>query len=85
MWQHVQHTIKAPALNQLLHFYAGEAMGLSFSVPRGTRVPPSLVNIYKELTADLGCAIPKHGCLEKVAGAEKSGADSRCVAVISGD
>ena len=43
----------------------GQAMGLSFSVPEGIRVPPSLVNIYKEINSDVGCSIPKHGNLEK--------------------
>ena len=38
-------------------------MGLSFSVPKGMRVPPSLINIYKELHADLGLPIPSHGDL----------------------
>ena len=42
----------------------GQAHGLCFSVRRGTRVPPSLVNIHKELHADLGVAIPDHGNLE---------------------
>ena len=45
---------------------AGQACGLSFSVPNGVRVPPSLVNIYKELASDIeGFQIPKHGNLEK--------------------
>lgn len=44
----------------------GQAMGLSFSVPKGTPVPSSLQNIYKELNADLGCTRPSHGCLLKV-------------------
>lgn len=41
----------------------GEAMGLSFSVPPGVRVPPSLRNLYKELAADLGCGVPNSGDL----------------------
>lgn len=41
----------------------GEAMGLSFSVPEGIRVPPSLRNIYKELAADLGLGVPASGDL----------------------
>ena len=41
----------------------GEAMGLSFSVPIGIRVPPSLQNIYKEIQNDLGIPIPQHGDL----------------------
>jgi uracil-DNA glycosylase len=42
----------------------GQAHGLCFSVQRGTAAPPSLVNILKELEADLGCPRPDHGCLE---------------------
>ena len=42
----------------------GQAHGLSFSVRRGVPIPPSLVNIFKELHADLGCQIPMHGNLE---------------------
>jgi uracil-DNA glycosylase len=41
----------------------GQAMGLSFSVPRGEKIPPSLKNIYKELQADLGIEKPSHGDL----------------------
>lgn len=43
----------------------GQAHGLCFSVQKGVQVPPSLVNIYKELQDDLGCTIPSHGCLTK--------------------
>jgi uracil-DNA glycosylase len=42
---------------------ANQAHGLSFSVPRGVRVPPSLVNIHKELHDDLGLPVPEHGNL----------------------
>ena len=47
--------------------YHGEnqAHGLCFSVKPEVEVPPSLVNIYKELHDDLGCEIPNHGYLEK--------------------
>lgn len=41
----------------------GQAHGLSFSVPEGIKPPPSLVNIFKELSADLGVARPSHGDL----------------------
>ena len=41
----------------------GEAHGLSFSVPKGIKTPPSLLNIYKEIRDDLGYEIPSHGCL----------------------
>ena len=42
----------------------GQAHGLSFSVPHGVRVPPSLANIHTELHDDLGLAPPGHGNLE---------------------
>ena len=41
----------------------GQANGLCFSVHKGVTIPPSLVNIYKELHEDLGCPIPHHGDL----------------------
>lgn len=41
----------------------GQAHGLSFSVPAGVPVPPSLRNIFKELHADIGMPIPKNGTL----------------------
>lgn len=43
---------------------AGQAHGLCFSVRHGVRVPPSLVNVHKELHADLGIDVPDHGNLE---------------------
>lgn len=43
----------------------GQANGLCFSVHEGIRVPPSLVNIFKEINADLGKPIPKSGELER--------------------
>ncbi|MCC5832173.1 MAG: uracil-DNA glycosylase [Chlamydiales bacterium] len=43
----------------------GQAHGLSFSVPRGVRQPPSLKNIFKELQDDLGIEPPNHGNLEE--------------------
>lgn len=42
----------------------GQAHGLCFSVPPGVKPPPSLRNIFRELTADLGHVAPDHGCLE---------------------
>jgi uracil-DNA glycosylase len=42
----------------------GQAHGLCFSVRPGIKAPPSLVNMFKELRTDLGCPIPKTGCLE---------------------
>jgi uracil-DNA glycosylase len=55
--------VKVVILGQDPYHNPGEAMGLSFSVPKGKRVPPSLVNIYKEIHADLGLPIPKQGDL----------------------
>ena len=43
----------------------GQAMGLSFSVPDGVRIPPSLVNIYKEIQDDLGIPVNPSGDLTR--------------------
>ena len=43
---------------------AGQAHGLSFSVQHGTRIPPSLRNVYAELHSDLDIPLPSHGNLE---------------------
>lgn len=56
--------VKVVILGQDPYHGAGQAHGLSFSVPEGVRVPPSLMNIYKELKADLGAEPPAHGNLE---------------------
>lgn len=42
-----------------------QAHGLAFSVQKGVKIPPSLLNIYKELQSELGCYIPNNGYLEK--------------------
>jgi uracil-DNA glycosylase len=42
----------------------GQANGLAFSVSDGIKIPPSLQNVFKELSTDLGCAVPKTGNLE---------------------
>ena len=55
--------IKVVLLGQDPYHNVGQAMGLSFSVPRGTDLPPSLVNIYKEINAELGVPISKCGDL----------------------
>jgi len=47
---------------------AGQAHGLSFSVPAGVTVPPSLRNVFKELRADLGVEAPTSGDLTRWAG-----------------
>jgi uracil-DNA glycosylase len=54
---------KVVVLGQDPYHGAGQAHGLSFSVPPGVPVPPSLDNIFKELQRDLGVARPGHGCL----------------------
>jgi uracil-DNA glycosylase len=41
----------------------GQAHGLAFSVQQGSRIPPSLRNIYKELADDIDCQVPSHGDL----------------------
>ena len=56
--------VKVVILGQDPYHGRGQAHGLCFSVPQGVRVPPSLVNIYKELKADLGIARRQHGDLE---------------------
>lgn len=55
--------VKVVILGQDPYHGPNQAHGLSFSVPRGTRIPPSLQNIYKEQHADLGLAKPSHGHL----------------------
>lgn len=57
--------VKVVILGQDPYHNVGQAHGLCFSVQKGVDIPPSLVNIYKELHDDLGCEIPSHGCLTK--------------------
>ena len=57
--------VKVVILGQDPYHNHGQAHGLCFSVQKGVEIPPSLVNIYKELHDDLGCTIPDHGCLTK--------------------
>lgn len=57
--------VKVVILGQDPYHNPGQAMGLSFSVPQGTRIPPSLRNIYKELNDSLAIPIPEHGDLTK--------------------
>jgi len=57
--------VKAVILGQDPYHGEGQAMGLSFSVPNGIPLPPSLVNIYKEYSSDLNLPIPKSGDLTK--------------------
>lgn len=55
--------VRVVILGQDPYHGAGQAHGLCFSVQPGVRVPPSLVNIYKELRSDLGIAPAPHGHL----------------------
>jgi uracil-DNA glycosylase len=55
---------KVVLLGQDPYHGPGQAHGLAFSVPKGLPKPPSLQNIFKELSRDLGVQIPAHGCLE---------------------
>lgn len=55
--------VRAVILGQDPYHGLGQAMGLSFSVPKGEKLPPSLRNIYKEMASDLGCSIPVSGDL----------------------
>lgn len=57
-------SVRVVILGQDPYHGEGQAHGLCFSVQPGVKVPPSLVNIYKELKSDLGIDPPKHGCLE---------------------
>lgn len=55
--------VKVVILGQDPYHQPGQAMGLSFSVPRGTPLPASLKNIYRELKTDLDINMPAHGDL----------------------
>ena len=57
--------VKVVIIGQDPYHEPGQAHGLSFSVKPGIDVPPSLVNIYKELHEDLGTYIPNNGYLVK--------------------
>ncbi len=55
--------VKVVILGQDPYHGPGQAHGLSFSVPEGLRIPPSLQNIFKEIERDLGIPRPNHGNL----------------------
>lgn len=57
--------VKVVILGQDPYHGDNQAHGLSFSVNDGVKVPPSLVNMYKEINADLGTPIPKSGNLTR--------------------
>ncbi|MEP6584505.1 MAG: uracil-DNA glycosylase [Ginsengibacter sp.] len=56
--------VKVVIIGQDPYHNKGQAHGLSFSVPDGVSLPPSLINIFKELKADCGVEIPATGNLE---------------------
>ena len=56
--------VKVVILGQDPYHGPKQAHGLCFSVPPGTKIPPSLANIYKELASDLAIPVPTQGCLE---------------------
>jgi uracil-DNA glycosylase len=56
--------VRVVILGQDPYHGEGQAHGLCFSVQRGVRPPPSLINIYKEMKTDLGLDPPSHGNLE---------------------
>jgi len=56
--------VKVIIIGQDPYHGEGQAHGLSFSVPTGIKIPPSLMNIYKELNTDVNKSIPNHGLLE---------------------
>lgn len=57
--------VKLVIIGQDPYHNPGQAHGLCFSVPEGIRIPPSLLNIFKEIRDDLGYPIPTKGNLEK--------------------
>ena len=57
--------VKVVIIGQDPYHNVGQAHGLCFSVKPDVEIPPSLVNIYQELQADLGCRIPNNGYLIK--------------------
>ena len=59
--------LKVVIIGQDPYHEPGQAMGLSFSVPSGTKLPPSLVNIYKEIHDDLGLNMRNDGDLTYLA------------------
>ena len=57
-------SVKAVILGQDPYHNPGEAHGMCFSVKPGVKIPPSLVNIFKEINSDLGIPIPDNGYLK---------------------
>lgn len=59
------NNIKVVILGQDPYHEPGQAHGLAFSVRDNIKIPPSLVNIYKEINKELGTPIPKSGNLQR--------------------
>ena len=57
--------VKVVILGQDPYHGENQAHGLSFSVKSNVSIPPSLLNIYKELSNDIGCYVPNNGYLKK--------------------
>lgn len=57
--------VKVVIIGQDPYHELGQAMGLSFSVPQGIMMPPSLINIFKEIQLDLGTPMPVSGDLTR--------------------
>lgn len=57
--------VKVVIIGQDPYHEAGQAMGLSFSVPERVMTPPSLINIFKEISTDLGTPMPANGDLTR--------------------
>lgn len=57
--------VKVVIIGQDPYHEMGQAMGLSFSVPQGVMMPPSLINIFKEIEGDLGTPMPADGDLTR--------------------
>lgn len=55
--------VKVVILGQDPYHGPGQAHGLSFSVKPGVKIPPSLRNMFKELSSDVGCPLPENGTL----------------------
>ena len=61
------NNVKVVIIGQDPYHQPGQAMGLSFSVPTGVKLPPSLVNVYKEIENDLGLKMRNDGDLTYLA------------------
>ncbi len=59
------HSVRVVILGQDPYHEKHQAHGLAFSVQKGERIPPSLMNIFRELNEDVGTYIPDNGCLIK--------------------